>query len=477
MTFQGLIEYISSSGDADIRIDSRNVSTGDIFVAIEGASADGHNYITQALESGASYIVCQNQCNPPADKIVTVENSAKALAILSQAKHGNPSQKLINLAVTGTNGKTTVCFLTRSIIEAAGKNCGLIGTILYDTGSQKQDAPLTTPNALDIARLSRQMVDSGADFLAIEASSHALSQNRLASLDFKAAAFTNLTGDHLDYHKTKENYLAAKTLLFQQLSSASTAVLNSQSPESKYISDQTDASVLWYAIDQPADITAEIKSIAIGKTVYDLKYKGRTQKVTTSLIGRHNISNHLAAAGLALSAGISLETVAQGLADLKAVPGRLETVIAGQPFAVLVDYAHTDDALNNVMTTLKPLCKGKLIVLFGCGGDRDKTKRPRMAKQAQAIADSIIVTSDNPRTENPDSIIDDIMTGFTNPDSANIAIQPDRKLAIVHAVNSASKDDIVLIAGKGHETYQIIGDKKYDFDDRQIASDALEKLT
>jgi len=477
MSLQALIDYISSNADADVRIDSRQVCQDDIFVAIEGTNADGHDYITQALENGATFIVCQKKCDCQKEKIVTVENSATALAILAQAKYGNPSQKLTNLAVTGTNGKTSVCFLTRAILKAAGKNCGLVGTILYDTGSEKQDAPLTTPNAIEIARLSRRMVDNGADFLAMEASSHALEQGRLATVNFKAAAFTNLTGDHLDYHKTKENYLAAKTLLFENLSLTSTAVLNKQSPESQYIAKHTKAPVLWYAVNEDADIYADIKSISIAETVYDLKYKGDRQKVTTSLIGSHNISNHLAAAGLALSAGIDLKTVAKALTDLKAVPGRLETVNSMQPFSVLVDYAHTDDALKNVLATLKPLCKGKLIVLFGSGGDRDKTKRPRMALQAQTFADSIIVTSDNPRTEKPDSIIADIMTGFTNTEAENIYVEPDRKLAIKHAINSATKDDIVLIAGKGHESYQIIGDKKFDCDDRLIAKEALEKLS
>jgi UDP-N-acetylmuramoyl-L-alanyl-D-glutamate--2,6-diaminopimelate ligase len=472
LDFNGLIEYVCLT-DRQVCIDSRKVDAGDVFVAIDGSAADGHDFAEQAIENGAAYIVSQKECGCGADKMIIVEDTAEAFGVLSQAKYGEPSKKLVNLAVTGTNGKTTVCFLTRAILEAAGKKCGLIGTILYDTGSEQNDAPLTTPDAGQLASLAAGMVENGAEFMAIEASSHALCQGRLSGLKFSAAAFTNLTGDHLDYHITKENYLAAKCLLFEELSQADTAVLNLQSPESKVIAKNTSAKVLWYSIEEDADIVAEIVSMEIGRTVYNLRFAGQSEQVTTSLIGRHNISNHLAAAGLALSAGIDLAAVAKGLSGLKAVDGRLESVDCGQDFSVLVDYAHTDDALKNVLSTLRALCDGKLIVVFGCGGDRDKTKRPRMAKQAQALADRIIVTSDNPRTEEPTQIIDDVMAGFENPDNPEITAIEDRRAAIGFAIGSAKKGDIVLIAGKGHETYQIIARTKHDFDDRQVARNAL----
>jgi UDP-N-acetylmuramoyl-L-alanyl-D-glutamate--2,6-diaminopimelate ligase len=473
LDFDGLVKFVCCGG-RQVCIDSRKARKGDVFVAIEGAAADGHDFVWQALTNGATYVVCGKDCGCPAEKMVLVKDTAEAFGILSQAKYGNPSKKLVNLAVTGTNGKTTVCFLTRAILETAGKKCGLIGTILYDTGSKQSDAPLTTPDAGQVAKLAAGMVDNGAEFMAIEASSHALSQGRLTGVEFSAAAFTNLTGDHLDYHSTKENYLAAKSLLFENLACAATAVLNRQSAESKYIAENTPAKILWYSIEEDADIVAEIVSMEIGRTVYDLHFGGETERVTTSLIGRHNISNHLAAAGLAIAAGIDLATVAKGLSDLKAVDGRLESVDCGQGFSVLVDYAHTDDARKNVLSTLRPLCRGKLVVVFGCGGDRDRTKRPRMAKEAQALGDRIVVTSDNPRTEDAGQIIADIMAGFTDIEKLDVTAIKDRKGAIEFAISSAKKDDIVLIAGKGHETYQIIGETKHDFDDREVARQALE---
>lgn len=477
LDFAGLIEYVCRE-DIDVCIDSRKVKGGDVFVAIEGAAADGHDFAEQAGRNGAAYIICSKECQCPAEKMVHAKDTANAFGVLSQAKYGYPSRKLVNLAVTGTNGKTTVCFLTRAILETAGKKCGLIGTILYDTSAKQNEAPLTTPDAGLIARLAGEMLDNGADFMAIEASSHALCQRRLAGVEFSAAAFTNLTGDHLDYHITKENYLAAKSLLFENLAADGTAVLNRQSPESAAIAEKTPAKVLWYSIDEDADIAADISakivSMEIGRTVYDLHFGGEVAQVTTSLIGRHNISNHLAAAGLAIAAGVDLATIAKGLSELKAVDGRLESVDCGQEFSVLVDYAHTDDALKNVLSTLRPLCRGKLTVVFGCGGDRDKTKRPRMAKEAQALADRVIVTSDNPRTEDASLIISDIMAGFADLDNSDITAIEDRRAAIELAISSADKDDIVLIAGKGHETYQIVGETKFDFDDREVAREALK---
>jgi UDP-N-acetylmuramoyl-L-alanyl-D-glutamate--2,6-diaminopimelate ligase len=311
--------------------------------------------------------------------------------------------------------------------------------------------------------------------MVIEASSHALSQNRLFAINFKAAAFTNLAGDHLDYHKTEEHYLAAKTRLFQALSPDATAVLNKQSPHARQIAQKTNAKILWYAVDEPADITARIESTDINETVFLLQYAGQKQTVNTPLIGLHNVSNHAAATGLCLAAGFDLQTIAAGLSALKTIPGRLEKIQWDGDFTVLIDYAHTDDALRNVLSTLKPLCKANLTVVFGCGGDRDRTKRPRMATVAEQLASSVIVTSDNPRTEGPEDIINEIIAGFENPNSEKIKIEPDRKKAIELALKTAAKDDIVLIAGKGHETCQIIGTQKFDFSDSDMARQYLAK--
>jgi UDP-N-acetylmuramoyl-L-alanyl-D-glutamate--2,6-diaminopimelate ligase len=318
------------------------------------------------------------------------------------------------------------------------------------------------------------MVENGAEYMVIEASSHALSQNRLAQLGFKAAAFTNLAGDHLDYHQTKEDYLAAKTRLFSALVPDAAAVLNRQSPEAEHIAARTGARLLWYGIEEKTDLAAHIESMDTGGTVFTLEYGGQSSVVRTPLLGLYNVSNCLAAAGLCFAVDFNIETIAAGLSALKAIPGRLEKVDAGD-FSVIIDYAHTDDALKNVLATLKPLCKGRLRVVLGCGGDRDKTKRPRMARVAEQLADFIIVTSDNPRTEEPTDIINDVVVGFENSNREAIIVEPDRKKAIELAIGAAEKDDIVLIAGKGHETYQIIGTQKFDFSDKKVAMEYLNK--
>jgi UDP-N-acetylmuramoyl-L-alanyl-D-glutamate--2,6-diaminopimelate ligase len=475
MIFDELLKLVSSDKAPHIRVDSRLVKAGDIFVAIDGAVCDGHDFIDQAVVNGAEYIVCERSCRREGLETILVDDSSKAAAILAQASMGNPASKLTNLVVTGTNGKTTVAFLVRSCIQNAGRKCGLIGTIIYDTGSKISQAGLTTPDCLAIAEAQSQMLKAGAKYMVIEASSHALAQNRLAAIDFKAAAFTNLTGDHLDYHKTKEEYLAAKTKLFTALSPDASAVLNKQSPEAEHIARKTKAKILWYAIDEPADIVARIESMDINETVFTLEYAGQSSLVKTPLLGLHNVSNHLAAAGLCLAAGFDLKTVTTGLSSLKTVPGRLEKVHWQGDFSVIIDYAHTDDALKNVLSTLKPLCKGRLIIVFGCGGDRDRTKRPRMAKVTEQLADFVIVTSDNPRTEKPQDIINEIVAGFENPGSPKITVEQDRKKAIELAIKTAAKNDIVLIAGKGHENYQIIGKQKFLFSDKTIAQECLAK--
>jgi UDP-N-acetylmuramoyl-L-alanyl-D-glutamate--2,6-diaminopimelate ligase len=475
MNLKQLLTLVSSDNPPNICTDSRKVRSGDIFIALDGTEFDGHDFIDQAIERGAKYIVSQKPVSNTSIETVIAPDSANSAAVLAQAGRQNPASKLINLAVTGTNGKTTVAFLVQSIINTTGQKCGLIGTVLYDTGSGIYTSDMTTPDCLDIAEKQSQMVGSDLKYMAIEASSHALKQNRLDAINFKAAAFTNLAGDHLDYHKTKADYLASKTKLFQNLSSDSVAVLNKQSPEAHEIAKHTQAQILWYAIDEPADITAHTKTMDADNTVFELEYNGQNLMVHTSLTGRYNIANCLAAAGLAIAAGLNLNQIAKGLAAIKTIPGRLERIDA-PGFSVFVDYAHTDDALEKVLQALKPLCKGKLIALFGCGGDRDKTKRPRMARVTEQFADIIIVTSDNPRTEEPVKIIDDIIAGFESPDSQNITIEPDRKKAIKIAIQKAENNDIVLIAGKGHETYQIIGKQKFDFNDKTIAKEFISEL-
>lgn len=478
MTFTQLLA-LAASGGVRVCADSRAVGRGDCFVAVRGAQSDGHDFIPMAIERGARYVVAERAA--AGVPCVVVANSAEALGQLAQAVWGNPNGALTNLAVTGTNGKTTTSYLVRSVIETAGYACGLLGTIVYSTGRQATDAPLTTPDALTIARMAREMLDSGARYMMIEASSHALSQHRLAGVSFTAAAFTNLTGDHLDYHGTEANYLAAKSLLFEGLPPHGMAVLNAQSEAAKVIASRIQRRVLWYAIEEPADLIAHIHSMDAGGSEFSLQFNGYMEKVFTPMCGMHNISNHLAAAGLCLAAGFSLSMIVKGLSALTSVPGRLEPVESetalSRGIRIFVDYAHTDDALANVLGTVRPLCTGRLIVVFGCGGDRDKTKRPRMAHVAETLADIVIVTSDNPRTEDPQAIIRDICAGFSSDNCQAVQVEPDRRQAIFRAVTQARKGDVVVLAGKGHETYQIIGTQKTDFSDVQAAQDALACLS
>lgn len=476
MTFTQLLAVVQS-GKVRVCADSRQVQPGDCFVAVRGTQTDGHRFIPMARQRGALYIVAEQADD---SRCIVVENSAAALGLLAQAALGNPASQMTNLAVTGTNGKTTTSYLVRSVIETAGASCALVGTIVYSAGSTTVDAPLTTPDALTLAKTAREALDSGTRYMMIEASSHALSQHRLAGIAFTAAAFTNLTGDHLDYHKTPENYLAAKAMLFEALPPHGMAVLNAQSDASKVIAAGIKRRILWYAIDEPADVSAHIHRMDDSGSEFSLEFGGIMEKVITPLCGRHNISNHLAATGLCLAAGFSISAIAQGLSALSCVPGRLEPVLS--PIAerrgvrVFIDYAHTDDALANVLTTLRPICRGRLIVVFGCGGDRDKTKRPRMAHVAETLADTVIVTSDNPRSEDPQAIIEQICEGFSSEKRRSVQIEPDRKKAIFLAISQAQRGDVVLIAGKGHETYQIIGTRKYDFSDTLAAQEALSCL-
>ncbi len=478
MNLDELIEMVSA-GRPGIRTccDSRLVRPGDCFTAVKGETFDGHDFIGNAVEKGAAYIVAERDVEVSGAEVVKVKDASSALGLLAQAAMGNPSAEMANLAVTGTNGKTTVAFLVHSVITHAVEKCGLIGTVYYNNAVKSEAASLTTPTPILIARMAREMVDAGAKYMVVEASSHALKQNRLAGIDFTAAAFTNLTGDHLDYHGTVDDYFASKTKLFSGLLPHAVAVLNRQSEAAQKIAERTEARILWYAVDEPADITAYIKSMDIDKTVFEIEFEGDRQTVETPLIGKYNVSNHLAAAGLCLAAGFELHEVAPGLSALKCVPGRLEPVRTGRGFKVFVDYAHTDDAIRNVLATLRPLCEGRIIIVFGCGGDRDKSKRPRMAGAARAAADIIIVTSDNPRNEDPSGIIDDIMAVFEEDFVPSVTVEPDREKAIERSVNLARDGDIVLIAGKGHETYQLIGGRRLDFSDVRIAEKYLKKLS
>jgi UDP-N-acetylmuramoyl-L-alanyl-D-glutamate--2,6-diaminopimelate ligase len=468
------LDRIPNAPLAGVKEDSRQILPGDLFVARSGMKTSGSVFLADAQKRGAAAAVVEHldsDCSLPQ---IAVEFSNCTASRLANLYYGRPSMAVRVLGVTGTNGKTTTTYLVRHILRKAGLKCGVIGTVEIDDGAFRREAEMTTPSATDIAALLAGMRDNSCAACAMEVSSHALDQGRVAGVDFAAAAFTNLTGDHLDYHKTIENYAAAKARLFDSLDSCAAAIVNAADPWSQRMTRNTAAKVLKFGLDSSADFRAEDVSTDSRGTRFKLCTPTGSAAVAMGLIGRHNVENALAAAALVgARMGISVEQIAAGLTDATGAPGRLQAVRAGQPFAVLVDYAHTDDALKNVLTALRPLTRGRLRVLFGCGGDRDKTKRPRMAAIAQKLADVVYVTSDNPRTETPQAIITDIVAGFSGNYRAKASVEPDRRIAIEKVLSDASADDVVLIAGKGHENYQIVGTVKHHFDDVEEATRVL----
>jgi UDP-N-acetylmuramoyl-L-alanyl-D-glutamate--2,6-diaminopimelate ligase len=461
---------------ADVQSDSRRCGAGSCFVAVRGAAGDGHQYINVAVAAGARAVVCEDDAAvPPTTACAVVADTRQCLGRLAQAIRGRPADKLVSIAITGTNGKSTVAHLIRSVLAAAGHNPALLGTISYQTGARNVPATNTTPGPVELAEMTAEMVASGKTHLVMEASSHALDQRRTDGLDFKVAVFTNLTGDHLDYHVTLDSYLAAKRRLFEQLDADATAVLNRDDPAGGRMAAATAAKVVWYGLSDAADVWAKIEKIDSSGTRFTLMRGSEKVPVFTPLIGRHNVMNCLAAASACLSLGVDAGDIATALASVEKIRGRLERVGCDMPFDVFVDYAHTDDALRNVLGALRPLARGRIVVVFGCGGDRDRTKRPRMARVAEELADRIIVTCDNPRSEDPKAIIDQILVGMTDAGRRRTDVRPDRREAVEQAINRAQPGDVVVIAGKGHETYQDIGGRKIHFDDVEVAADAIGK--
>jgi UDP-N-acetylmuramoyl-L-alanyl-D-glutamate--2,6-diaminopimelate ligase len=463
--------------------DSRTVERGDLFVARSGSKNNGSQFIAQAITRGAVGIVIEQAqpfAVPAAVAVIQCDHAAQALGVLAQAIHEFPARNMKLLAVTGTNGKTTTTYLIRSVLRQAGIPSGLIGTVQLDDGQSVVESPMTTPGPVELAQLLARMRDNGVKAVALEASSHALSQNRLAGLEVQVAMFSNLTGDHLDYHGTMEEYAAAKARLFEALSPDAFAVINQQDPWSSRMIRDCRAKVLSYGIDCKADYSCTIATMTSAGMELLIRGPGPTRwTIRTGLVGRHNVQNILCALAGAAAAGIEPELIISGMEAGDIVPGRLQAVVpAGvdrrdMPFAVLVDYAHTHDALDNVLRAMRGFTRGKLICVFGCGGDRDATKRPKMAAVAQRLADRIIVTDDNPRTEASSVIIEQIMTGFSGDLAGRLTVIPDRAAAIDQAIAEAEEGDVVLIAGKGHEKYQIIGTSRYHFDDVEQAEKAL----
>ena len=448
------------TGDTEVTslvCDSRQAGPGACFVAIAGTRDDGHRYIPAAVAAGCSAVICQDHAAAPDVPTAVLADTRQAVGPLAQALVGWPARKLITVGVTGTNGKTTVTWLLRRSLEMAGHRAGLLGTIRYETGPRTLAAQTTTPDPIALAEMMAEMVADGRTHLVMEMSSHALDQHRAAGIDFAVGVMTNLTGDHLDYHGTMEEYLSAKLELFRSLAPTAAAIVNRDDPAGDVFAEASAAPITWYGLSPAADVQGRIERIDIDGTGFAIVTAAGETPVATPLIGRHNVFNCLAAASAAVALGVDLDTVASALADVPHIPGRLERVPTDRDFAVFVDYAHTDDALVNVLSSLRPVTDGRLIVVFGCGGDRDRTKRPRMARAAQTHADRIVITSDNPRTEDAQAIIDEIAAGLDRSGLARSRIEPDRRTAIAAALDLAEAGDVVLIAGKGHETYQIIG--------------------
>ncbi|WP_042159806.1 UDP-N-acetylmuramoyl-L-alanyl-D-glutamate--2,6-diaminopimelate ligase [Paenibacillus gorillae] len=476
------------AGDTEIsglETNSRSVQKGDLFICLPGHTVDGHDYAPQALEGGAAAFVVERKLDIDAPQLI-VKDSRVAMAVLADHFYGHPSRSLSLIGVTGTNGKTTTTYLIEQILNDNGKSAGVIGTVEMRYEGKSIPMSGTTPEALQLQRYLADMREAGTTHCAIEVSSHALDQGRVKGCRFRTAVFTNLTQDHLDYHGTMEKYAAAKGLFFSRLGNEypareqdrSFAVLNIDDTASHEFIKMTAAEVITYGIDNDADVRASGISITAQGTSFHVSTFRGEANITLQMVGKFNVYNALAAISAALIEGVPLEQVKTSLEAVPGVPGRVESVQAGQSFAVIVDYAHTPDGLENVLRAVKELAPPRIICVFGCGGDRDKTKRPLMGSIAAKYADYVLVTSDNPRTEDPALILKDIEAALIADKvaPARYELQVDRRTAIEKAVEMASPGDVVLIAGKGHETYQIIGSVTHAFDDRLVAKEAIRGL-
>ena len=474
-----------------VEYDSRQVATGSIFVALKGQKADGASFVQQALVKGASAIVAES--DPPAGFTgiwIKVPDARLALAALAAVYYGHPSDDLLVVGITGTNGKTTTSYIMAAIFDEAGVRCGRIGTVTYDVGTEERDAPRTTPEASDVQRLLREMATNGCGACAMEVSSHALALKRVEFLRFAAGIFTNLTRDHLDFHGDMPSYFAAKRRLFELLPQGATAAVN---VDDRYGAELAASLTrkLTYGIDQPADVNPGPLDLSLNGSRFEVRTPRGAFDIVSELPGRPNVYNILAAVTVGVALDLPARAIQQGVRRVAHVPGRFQLVSdPADDIFVVVDYAHTDDALKNVLETIRPLAKGRLITVFGCGGDRDRTKRPLMGAVAARLSDLVVLTSDNPRSEDPATIIDEIKRGIQPPSDRPavhqgqvlppIRVTPyitqiDRGAAIERAVRDAQAGDVVLIAGKGHEKYQVIGDRTLPFDDVAVARTALAR--
>ena len=460
--------------------DSRTIQAGEAFVALKGQHADGALFARQAIDRGAIAVVSESDAPSGLDvPWISVTDSRRALAVLAAELCNHPSREMQVVGITGTNGKTTTAYLVASIFEAAGIRCGMIGTVGYRIGNEIREATRTTPEASDLQKLLRSMVERGCGACAMEVSSHALSLHRVDGMTFAAGVFTNLTRDHLDFHADMEEYFRAKRRLFEMLPRDAPSLINVDDPRGAALTEIAGRPVT-FAVNRSADITPGPLSFSLNGLAFDIRTPRGTIRINSSLVGRPNVYNILAAVSTATALDISFDRIERGISSLPGVPGRFQVVSGPKDeVTVVVDYAHTDDALRNLLETARPLASGRLVTVFGCGGDRDRTKRPLMGAVAGRLSDLIVVTSDNPRNEDPQRIIDEIQRGITadtrRDTTQRLLTVIDRREAIGKAIELARPGDLVLIAGKGHEKQQIIGRHALPFDDVAVAQEALSR--
>ena len=475
-----LVQGTKIIGDGETLItgiehDSRKISAGNLFVCMEGAHVDGHNFINSAVEKGAVAILTTHEnINLPAGvSALVVPDMLKTLAVIVPYFYDFPAKKMRVIGITGTNGKTTTSYLIRSILIRAGFKVGLIGTIQMMIGEEIFPVHNTTPNVMDLQKTFAEMYSKNIDYVVMEVSSHAIAENRIAGIDFNVAVFTNLTQDHLDYHKTLENYRNTKTKLFARAKDF--VVVNVDDAAGAVMLENATCQKITYSIENNSDLRAENVDVHAGGTSFKI---GDWLNLNLNLTGKFNVYNALCAIGAARAENISSDTIKAALEAFKSVSGRFERVYADVPFTVIVDYAHTPDGVKNVIETARQIVKNKIITVFGCGGDRDNTKRPIMGRLAAELSDIVIATSDNPRSENPESILREIEVGIKEKiGGKQYECIPDRKAAIFRAIEIATAGDIVLILGKGHENYQILKDKTIHFDDKEVALQGLSEYT
>ena len=457
-----------------LEYDSRRVGEGFLFFAFPGSRADGRQFAEDALARGAVAVVSESECPPGPARWIRVEHGRQALALAARNYYRKPDERLGLTGITGTNGKTTTAYLIDSVLRASGHTTALVGTIEYHLAGRVLPAVNTTPESLDLVRLFAELERAGGTHATLEVSSHALALGRVYGLHFHTAVFTNLTRDHLDFHGTMENYFAAKQALLAGAGGAPPrfAVLNRDDEYARKLKVDTKTEAIWYGLGQESDLRALHISSGFHGLRFDVQHGKLRFAVESPLMGRINVYNILAACGAGLSYGIAPEGIARGIAELRAVPGRFERVDQGQPFVVVVDYAHTDDALRNTIAVARGLNPKRVITLFGCGGDRDRSKRPLMGQAAAEASDFVVLTSDNPRSEDPLAIMNDALVGIRRVDVPHV-VEPDRAAAIARALKEAREGDLVILAGKGHETYQVLKDKTIPFDDRVVAREVL----